>query len=160
MLNEKKIMSDFESLQIKRIPANYADYEGEILESGEPLLINVKVGNINPPIFLIGDGKNTIRELMSAKKIFLNLNDSKIPSPANSDDQLTKYVSGSNYTGDSDKYARADHVHSITANTIENVIGTNSSTGEFHCRRIRIGTANVETVHNAQLGDIYIKYEE
>lgn len=146
------------TLQLKRITNNYDTHKSEKLANGEPLIIETPIENnsLTPPFIVIGDGDSTIAELVGDGKVFVALNSLEdftktlIQSNAATDNPLE--VGSSSSVGTSSKYAKGDHIHSISKETIVSVLGEDST------RKITAGIADpIDT--DGDVGDIYIKYE-
>ena len=153
----------FDTLQIKRLKSNYTEtIKNTTLAAGEPLLVLIDI-NYAPekiakaPFFLLGDGSKTIYELIESKMIFANIGDilTLIPTHPTSTPADIDVMAE---TGSVEKYATADHQHRLTKTVAESALEVNSSLSSFNCRKIRAGTADVTSITDASIGDIYIKY--
>ena len=160
-------MSDtgFDTLQIKRLKSNYTDsVKNTILAEGEPLLVLINISYApekiaKAPFFLLGDGTKKIYELIESERMFANISDilSLIPKyPTTKPIDISTMAE----TGSFGQYATADHQHRLTKNIAESALEVHSSLDSFNCRKIKAGTADVTSITDASIGDIYIKYSE
>ena len=155
---------EIESLQIKRVVANWDTHKNNYIpKNGEYVLIDVEG---SPRVVVLGDGKTTLGGLVASSSNVMPSKGDVIGVVTNSIESLNPTTSDTTTNvetvypsnGVSKKFARSDHKHGITRQTIESILGTNMDVeGNFNCRKIKIGTG---TPNGGSVGDIYIKYKE
>lgn len=148
------------TLQLKRITGNYDNHKNDVLADGEPIIIetNVEEFDYNPPFIVVGDGRSTITSLVGSGKVFLPLGSIEeivvniVHSGSNGADSTPEGItSEASQAGSSTQYARADHKHNISKETIINSLGDTY-------RNITAGVSDPNP-NDGKIGDIYIKYE-
>ncbi len=164
---------DIETLQIKRITANYDKHKTYVPKHGEFVLVDTPKEK-NKKMLLVGDGVRTVDELYiyhnssSADYVIPNMSTinelSSEVSGLKPADGLTQPITDGYGDNGKDaqrtKTASLNHTHQLTRVVAEKVLGiTEDPTIGFACRRIRMGTLDPLTNDvGGKLGDIYIKY--
>ena len=180
-MNLNKMTMADKKLQLKRVTANWEAHKTYKPEDGEPVFIEVdnsfsiggnQYSTKQHPILVIGSDNSTLENLIS--NMDSNSNGVYLPFSLIKSwvgENLSALSPSTNVTpgnvgvtsslGNSTSFAKADHTHKIEKSTIESVLGVNSDTSEFRCRRIRIGSddPNVQNVQG-ETGDIYIIYDD
>ena len=161
---------DIETLQIKRVTGNWDKHKNTPTVAGEPILINSGVvPDIDYPIFVLGDG-TTLETIVNSGNVFVgkNIVDSLIAT--NNDNKVAKTnpsdVGTTADRGQLETFAREDHTHTITRDTIKGILnGKVEVNGEmkgrtFIYRTIKVGTGDPNVVATeGEFGEIYIKYD-
>ena len=149
---------EIESLQIKRVIANWNTHQTYSPLKGEYVLIDLgdnKAGN--PPKTLVlgtGNKEDTLSKLIASKECvvpFIVDVDNKISALNPTTDPTP--IGETSDLGDEGHFAFANHKHKLEKSTLDNVLGNDEMFG-YH--RIAIGT-EVPDNSVGKNGDIFIK---
>ena len=156
---------NIESLQIKRITGNWDTHKDIIPKDGEMVFIELGVIPGGPRCIVIGDGINTVGNLVFnvSSRVFLSKQDvstyinNLYPSPSTQDNPGN--ISNEVSRGDSEHFARANHSHKIDKDTINSIVQSSPTLSDICLRKIYAGDTD-PSPDTGSVGDIYIKYEQ
>lgn len=154
---------DIESLQIKRITGNWNTHKTIKPKKGELIFIEKGVITNNPGYIVIGNGINTVEELVndSSRVVLFKEEISDYITnlyPSTSPNDNPGNISNRFNLGDSEHFARANHSHMITGELINSVVQSSSTLDNIVLRKVYAGTTD-PSPDKGSVGDIYIKYE-
>ena len=123
--------------QIKTCESWGANQQNYVPMNGEPIYVvdTATITGVPTPIFVIGDGANTLSWLVSNGRYYVYKQ--TIPQPGNSVYATT--TNGTSSFGEAATWARSDHKHTLD-------------------RKITVGTSETPPSNGAN-GDIYIQVE-
>lgn len=155
---------DIESLQIKRITGNWIKHKTIKPEKGEMVFIEKDVIPDRPGYIVMGNGINTIEELVNDSSrvvLFKEEISTYITNlyPRISIQDNPGNISNEVSLGDSEHFARANHSHKIDKDTINNIVQSSPTLSDICLRRVYAGDTD-PSPDKGSVGDLYIKYEK
>jgi hypothetical protein len=156
---------EIETLQIKRVTGNWDNHKGYKPLLGEYVLVDIQG---KTKTLIMGNGSDTLESIFENAECVIPFKNYVDETKTTLDGKITNLKPASSSTplditkdsssmGNAPTFAPSDHTHTITKETITDVLAN----GEFIYRGIQIGTLDpTESNITGEKGDIYIRYEE